>query len=150
MAPAMRRVRSKRMTRADRSRSAGSPTAFSGLKGGPAGASRARPPARAPGRGGAPQQGRIEPRFEGSARATLQPTIAPEADDEEAASPPAARKPRATPRPPRRSSGGYVLPSLELLATPKAIGRAMLSTDALEANATALQGVLADFRVRRH
>src|SRR5262249_51399352 len=50
--------------------------------------------------------------------------------------------------PPRRSSGGYVLPSLELLATPKAIGRAMLSTDALEAHATALEGVLADFGVR--
>ena len=107
-----------------------------------------RPSARAPAPGGAPQHGRIEPRFDGSARATLQPTIAPEADDEEAASPPAARKPRATPRPPRRSSGGYVLPSLELLAAPKAIGRAVLSTDALEANATALEGVLADFGVR--
>src|SRR5262249_44139127 len=44
--------------------------------------------------------------------------------------------------------GGYVLPSLELLAAPKAIGRAVLSTDTLEANATALEGVLADFGVR--
>src|SRR5204863_3642104 len=60
----------------------------------------------------------------------------------------APRKPKATPRPPRRSSGGYVLPSLELLAAPKAIGRAMLSTDALQTNASALEGVLGDFGVR--
>src|SRR6516165_1995236 len=100
-----------------------------------------RPSARAPAQREAPPQGRIEPRFDGSARATLQPTIAPETDDEEAASPQAARKPRATPRPPRRSSGGYVLPSLEFLAAPKAIGRAVLS-------ATALEGVLSDFGVR--
>src|SRR5439155_337576 len=52
------------------------------------------------------------------------------------------------PRAPRRPSGGYVLPSLELLAAPKAIGRAMLSADTLQANATALEGVLADFGVR--
>src|ERR1700730_18207820 len=63
--------------------------------------------------------------------------------------PQAARKPKATPRAPRRSpSGGYVLPSLELLAAPKAIGRAVLSADALQTNATALEGVLADFGVR--
>src|SRR5262249_12855907 len=74
--------------------------------------------------------------------------IAPEADDEHDAIPQAARKPRATPRPPRRSSGGYVLPSLEFLAAPKAIGRAMLSADALQTNATALEGVLSDFGVR--
>src|SRR2546428_392465 len=58
------------------------------------------------------------------------------------------RTPRAPPRPPRRSSGGYVLPSLEFLAAPKAIGRAVLSTDALQTNATALEGVLGDFGVR--
>src|SRR6202030_1729902 len=45
-------------------------------------------------------------------------------------------------------SGGYVLPSLELLAAPKAIGRAVLSADVLQTNATALEGVLADFGVR--
>jgi DNA segregation ATPase FtsK/SpoIIIE, S-DNA-T family len=107
-----------------------------------------RPSARAPAHREAPPHGRIEPRFDGSARATLQPSIAPEADDEDAASPHAPRKPRATLRPPRRSSGGYVLPSLEFLAAPKAIGRAVLSTDALQTNATALEGVLADFGVR--
>jgi DNA segregation ATPase FtsK/SpoIIIE, S-DNA-T family len=102
----------------------------------------------APARRDVPAHGRIEPRFDGSARATLQPAIAPEADDEDAASPQAPRKPRATPRPPRRSSSGYVLPSLEFLAAPKAIGRAVLTTDALQTNATALEGVLADFGVR--
>ncbi len=107
-----------------------------------------RPSARAPAHREAPPHGRIEPRLDGSARATLQPPIAPEADDEDAASPHAPRKPRATPRPPRRSSGGYVLPSLEFLAAPKAIGRAVLSTDTLQANATALEGVLGDFGVR--
>jgi len=108
-----------------------------------------RPAARAPARSETPPQARIEPRFDAGARATLQPAVAPEADDEEEASPQAARKPRATPRAPRRSpSGGYVLPSLELLAAPKAIGRAMLSADALQTNATALEGVLADFGVR--
>jgi S-DNA-T family DNA segregation ATPase FtsK/SpoIIIE len=108
-----------------------------------------RPSARAPARSETPAQARIEPRFDAGARATLQPALAPEADDEEEASPQAARKPKATPRAPRRSpSGGYVLPSLELLAAPKAIGRAMLSADALQTNATALEGVLADFGVR--
>src|SRR6516164_9634913 len=108
-----------------------------------------RPSARAPARSETPPQARIEPRFDAGARATLQPAVAPEADDEEEASPQAARKPRAAPRAPRRSpSGGYVLPSLELLAAPKAIGRAMLSADALQTNATALEGVLADFGVR--
>ena len=108
-----------------------------------------RPSARAPARSETPPQARIEPRFDAGARATLQPAVAPEADDEDEASPQAARKPRATPRAPRRSpSGGYVLPSLELLAAPKAIGRAMLSADALQTNATALEGVLADFGVR--
>src|SRR5262249_19662629 len=41
-----------------------------------------RPSARAPAQREAPPQGRIEPRFDGSGRATLQPGIPPEADDE--------------------------------------------------------------------
>ena len=108
-----------------------------------------RPSARAPARSETPQHARVEPQFDAGARTALQPSIAPEADEEDAASPQAARKPKATPRAPRRSpSGGYVLPSLELLAAPKAIGRAVLSADALRTNATALEGVLADFGVR--
>ena len=106
-----------------------------------------RPPTPAPARRETPPHGRIEPRFEASDAA--QSKLAAEREDEDDnAARVASRKPRATPRAPRRSSGGYVLPSLELLAAPKAIGRAMLSADALQANATALEGVLADFGVR--
>jgi S-DNA-T family DNA segregation ATPase FtsK/SpoIIIE len=93
---------------------------------------------------------RAEPRFDDGARATLQPRLDPdedeEDDDEEAT--PAPRKPKAASRAPRKSSGGYILPPLELLAAPKGIGRAVLSTEALQTNATALEGVLGDFGVR--
>ena len=118
----------------------------------------ARRAPRAPVRAEAPPQSRIEPRFEANGRATAPPLrSAAEEDDEDVdvgtpvgapAGTQATRKPKPTPRPPRRSSGGYVLPSLELLAAPKAIGRAMLSADALQTNATALEGVLGDFGVR--
>ena len=96
-----------------------------------------------------PAHARTEPRFDDGARATLAPRIAPEPDDEDDDAPARSpRKPKAVPRAVRRSSGGYVLPALELLATPKAIGRAVLSADALQTNATALEGVLGDFGVR--
>jgi DNA segregation ATPase FtsK/SpoIIIE, S-DNA-T family len=92
---------------------------------------------------------RAEPRFEESARVTLQPRAEPEPDDDEDEDAPVpARRPKAAPRAPRKSSGGYILPPLELLAAPKAIGRATLSADTLQANATALEGVLGDFGVR--
>ncbi len=90
---------------------------------------------------------RAEPRFDEGARVTLQPRAEPETDDEDD-EPAPARKPKAAPRPARKSSGGYVLPPLELLAAPKAVGRATLSADALQSNATALEGVLSDFGVR--
>jgi DNA segregation ATPase FtsK/SpoIIIE, S-DNA-T family len=104
-----------------------------------------RPPTPAPARREAPAPGRIEPRFE-----TGEPSkLAAEMEDEDDnAARVTSRKPRAAPRAPRRSSGGYVLPSLELLAAPKAVGRAMLSVDTLQTNATALEGVLSDFGVR--
>src|SRR5947207_2691568 len=107
-----------------------------------------RPTARVPARREAPPEGRIEPRLEPSVR-DIAPRVDPEADEEQhdAALQP-SRRPRTAPRAPRRPSSGYVLPSLELLAAPKAIGRAMLSADTLQANATALEGVLADFGVR--
>ena len=81
---------------------------------------------------------------------TLQPQIEPEEDeeDEDETAPPARRKPKAPPRAPRKTTGGYVLPPLELLAAPKAVGRTVLSNDALQANAAALEGVLGDFGVR--
>jgi DNA segregation ATPase FtsK/SpoIIIE, S-DNA-T family len=117
----------------------------------------ARRPARAPVRPEAPPQSRIEPRFEASGRTAAPPRAAAEEDEDDAdvgvhvgahAGTQTPRKPKASPRPPRRSSGGYVLPALELLAAPKAIGRAILSDDALQTNATALEGVLGDFGVR--
>jgi S-DNA-T family DNA segregation ATPase FtsK/SpoIIIE len=95
----------------------------------------------------APAHARLEPRFGARAAATLQPQDGLEDDDEEEIAP-APRKPRSVPRPQRRASGGYLLPPLELLAVPKAVGRAVMTADALQANATALEGVLGDFGVR--
>jgi len=87
---------------------------------------------------------RIEPRFgEGAAR---YPDDVAEDESGESA-PRALRKPRA-PRAPRRSSGGYVLPPLELLVQPSKIGRTTVSAETLQENATALEGVLGDFGVR--
>jgi S-DNA-T family DNA segregation ATPase FtsK/SpoIIIE len=97
---------------------------------------------------------RAEPRFEEyqSALAQLEREEAPDAGADiadngaEEAAMPVARKPR-TSKPPRRA-GGYALPALELLTAPAKIGRATLSTEALQENATALEGVLGDFGVR--
>ena len=110
-----------------------------------------RAPARpAPRREAVAGPRRAEPRFEDSGKATLQPAIEPEADeeeDDEDEAPRAPRKPKAAARPARKS-GGYMLPPLDLLATPKTTGRATLSPQALQDNATALEGVLGDFGVR--
>ena len=124
---------------------------FLSLKARLARALKRRPQARSPARrAAAPVNDRTEPRFDESARATLQPQIEPEEDDgdEDETAPPARRKPKAPPRAPRKTAGGYVLPALELLAAPKAVGRTVLSNDALQANAAALEGVLGDFGVR--
>ena len=67
-------------------------------------------------------------------------------EDADEAEPRAPRKPRA-PKP-RRSSGGYTLPALELLMQPSKVGRTTVSTETLQENATALEGVLGDFGVR--
>ncbi|HKN10434.1 MAG TPA: DNA translocase FtsK 4TM domain-containing protein, partial [Pseudomonadota bacterium] len=94
---------------------------------------------------------RSEPHFEAAGAATLAPQIEPD-DVEESGDDVAPAenrpKPRAAARAQRRSSGGYVLPPLELLAAPKASGRTVQTADALAANATALEGVLGDFGVR--
>jgi len=90
----------------------------------------------------APPRRRIEPRFGNAAE-----RYPDEAEDDTAeAAPRAPRKPR--PPRPRRSGGGYVLPALELLAQPSKIGRATVSPEVLQENATALEGVLGDFGVR--
>jgi S-DNA-T family DNA segregation ATPase FtsK/SpoIIIE len=87
---------------------------------------------------------RIEPRFANAAERYADEEA--EDDDAEAARP--ARKPRAAAKPARRSSGGYVLPSLNLLTAPRASERTTLSADLIAENATALEGVLGDFGVR--
>jgi DNA segregation ATPase FtsK/SpoIIIE, S-DNA-T family len=110
-----------------------------------------RPPAPAQVRRDVPPPplARSEPNFDTGGRVTLAPRLDEEDDEEEEEDEPRApRKPKASPRVQRRSSGGYVLPPLELLAVPKAIGRSILSADALQTNATALEGVLGDFGVR--
>jgi DNA segregation ATPase FtsK/SpoIIIE, S-DNA-T family len=86
-------------------------------------------------------RGRIEPRFGAVADAGSEEDAGEEDDSE----PTPARKPR--PRP-RRSSGGYVLPALEFLNPPSRVGRATMSSEILQENAVALEGVLADFGVR--
>jgi S-DNA-T family DNA segregation ATPase FtsK/SpoIIIE len=88
-------------------------------------------------------RGRIEPRF--GAVADADSDEEDEEDEEEEDEPAPARKPR--PRA-RRSSGGYVLPALEFLNPPSRVGRATLSSEILQENAVALEGVLADFGVR--
>ena len=50
--------------------------------------------------------------------------------------------------PVKRRKGGYELPSLALLAAPRAIDRQTLSDDAIQENAKALESVLSDFGVR--
>jgi S-DNA-T family DNA segregation ATPase FtsK/SpoIIIE len=93
---------------------------------------------------------RIEPRFDDGPdlHVDLVPEIEGDEDEEVAnPAPRATRKPRA-PKQARRASGGYTLPALELLATPSKSSRATVSTEALQANATALEGVLGDFGVR--
>jgi len=58
-----------------------------------------------------------------------------------------ARRRAKSPRP-KRSRGGFELPSTALLTAPKAGDRATLSVDTIQDNATALESVLSDFGVR--
>jgi S-DNA-T family DNA segregation ATPase FtsK/SpoIIIE len=99
-----------------------------------------------------PARSRTEPRLDELDRVTLAPDIEEEPedeqedeDDEEPAAAP--RKQKAAPRG-RKSSGGYTLPSLNLLTAPKAAERTTMSAEVIEANATALESVLSDFGVR--
>jgi S-DNA-T family DNA segregation ATPase FtsK/SpoIIIE len=112
---------------------------------------RGRSAVRIPAQSAVADEVRREPRFDAGAAglgaaAGLVPQTEPETDDDDAA--PERPKPRPATRPQRRTNGGYVLPPLELLAAPKASGRAVLSADLLANNATALEGVLSDFGVR--
>jgi S-DNA-T family DNA segregation ATPase FtsK/SpoIIIE len=92
---------------------------------------------------------RFEPRFADDGRAPLQAEFDEEIEEDEDDAPPrSARKPRSAPRSTRRSDGGYVMPSLSLLAAPRASDRFHLSAEAIADNATALESVLSDFGVR--
>src|SRR5262245_21103233 len=85
---------------------------------------------------------RPEPHFDGRGYSEHENEIE---DDDEA---PVPRKRAAARAPARRSGSGYVLPSLNLLAAPRASERTTLSRDIIEGNATALESVLQDFGVR--
>jgi S-DNA-T family DNA segregation ATPase FtsK/SpoIIIE len=86
---------------------------------------------------------RLEPRFD-------KPNFAAEPydDDDEEYDTPAPRHRAAPRRIVRRASGGYVLPSLSLLAAPRASDRTTLSKELIDSNAAALETVLGDFGVR--
>jgi S-DNA-T family DNA segregation ATPase FtsK/SpoIIIE len=85
---------------------------------------------------------RVEPRF-----GEFADTDDEDLSDEDETAQRRTRKTR-TPKAPRRSSGGYTLPALELLNPPSKVGRATMSSEILQENAVALEGVLADFGVR--
>ncbi len=106
-----------------------------------------RAPRPAPAMSGA----RVEPRFDGVGRAVA-PRLAPDddyedEDYEDEGETPTPRR-RAASRPARRAGGRFALPSLNLLAAPRATERTTLSKELIEANATALETVLQDFGVR--
>ncbi|MFL5004733.1 MAG: DNA translocase FtsK [Microvirga sp.] len=71
-------------------------------------------------------------------------------DEEEEAEVEVAPRKRIKPaaRPAAKRRDGYEFPSLALLAAPRAVDRATLSTEAIQENARALESVLSDFGVR--
>ena len=98
---------------------------------------------------------RQEPRFGGLGR-VAGPAMAPdeavedeELDDEEEDEAPAPRRKAAAPKAPvRKSSGGFALPSVNLLTAQKSSDKPTMPKDVIDANATALESVLQDFGVR--
>ncbi|WGD52631.1 DNA translocase FtsK [Bradyrhizobium sp. CB1650] len=71
-----------------------------------------------------------------------------EEEEEEAAAARAPRKKAAPKTPAKKSSDKFDLPSVSMLAAPKATDRQPLSKAELEANSRSLEGVLQDFGVR--
>jgi S-DNA-T family DNA segregation ATPase FtsK/SpoIIIE len=93
---------------------------------------------------------RIEPQFDKSAGRDAEAEDDEEQGDEEDQAPaPSARKPRpAPPKPLRRGSDGYALPSINLLAAARAGERTTMSADLIRENGATLESVLGDFGVR--
>ena len=89
----------------------------------------------------APRGPRQEPRFDGRT-----PIFEDDVEDDDDL--PAPRRRAAVRTPVRRSGNGYTLPSLNLLAAPRASERTTLSRDIIDGNAAALESVLQDFGVR--
>jgi len=87
---------------------------------------------------------RLEPRLTGNADAVYEPAV----EDGPANAARAPAKPPRPPRAPRRTSDGYALPSLNLLAAHKPNERAAPSQQVIQENASALESVLDDFGVR--
>jgi S-DNA-T family DNA segregation ATPase FtsK/SpoIIIE len=71
-----------------------------------------------------------------------------DAEEEEAEEDERPARKRSKPARPKRSRGGFELPTTAVLSAPKASDRATFSTEAIQENATALESVLADFGVR--
>jgi S-DNA-T family DNA segregation ATPase FtsK/SpoIIIE len=89
-----------------------------------------------------PRGARQEPRFDGRGSPVY------EHEFEEYDDTPAPRRRAASRAAVRRSGNGYTLPSLNLLAAPRASERTTLSRDIIDGNAAALESVLQDFGVR--
>ncbi|HWM47580.1 MAG TPA: DNA translocase FtsK 4TM domain-containing protein [Xanthobacteraceae bacterium] len=95
---------------------------------------------------------RVEPRFDTATDADMAEIEEDEEEEEEHEEEPPAKaargvKSRATKPAQRKTSDGFVLPALNLLAAVKATA-AKLSEDTIQANAAALEHVLEDFGVR--
>jgi S-DNA-T family DNA segregation ATPase FtsK/SpoIIIE len=94
----------------------------------------------------APTGSRQEPRFDGLGRVAVPAAVEEEYEEEDAAPAPRRRAPARLPA--RRTTNGYALPSLNLLTAQRVSERPTLSKDLIDANAVALESVLADFGVR--
>jgi S-DNA-T family DNA segregation ATPase FtsK/SpoIIIE len=111
---------------------------------------------RQPMRAAAPAKSRSEPRFDALGRVTAPslagPGFAADANDADMDiaddAPAASTRRRAAPRTAQRRSGGYTLPSLNLLTAQRVSERTTLPKDVIDANAAALESVLGDFGVR--
>jgi S-DNA-T family DNA segregation ATPase FtsK/SpoIIIE len=93
---------------------------------------------------------RVEPRMMAPSRAPtirMDDPVEDDGDDVEVIQPQAAAPRKVATRAARRSSSGYQLPSLDLLAKTKQVGQT-LSSEQIQENAVALESVLGDFGVK--